>query len=63
MSGTIPTAANGNGWLPKAAAFWRRANAGHGASDKYVTAALFLIPAFGPVYALCHAADDRGGVL
>ncbi len=45
MNSTSPSAATGNGWLARAAGFWRRANAGHDAADKYLTAALFLIPA------------------
>ncbi|MGA7214383.1 MAG: hypothetical protein WBX20_09270, partial [Terrimicrobiaceae bacterium] len=43
MPSTISSAASGNSWLDRTAASWRRANSGAG--DKYVTAALFLIPA------------------
>ncbi len=45
MHSTPPSAATANGWLARAADFWRRANAGHKAADKYLTAVLFLIPA------------------
>lgn len=42
---SISSVSSHPGWPARVATFWRRANAGHWEVEKYVTAAVFLLPA------------------